>query len=240
MLAQPPCETVDVCASVRCSWSAADCPAWLRVLADDGKGGGLTAAEEFMESTLEDGLPAGAVAAVLEAGVPAPWIQLLCSQPVTALCLSSNARVLEVHQTDGVGGKGGTAPVLTAEGRPAAEGVFLHFLHSGSAAPLLPAGVPYRLKLFGRRPKGDVRVLGMCLVVSEGKVEEVEVGELEGPRHAAAPAVLGPAELSLLFGIQSALHGLAGQLAAVEEKVAALDRRLSGVEEAVSAAAQKE
>lgn len=230
--------------TVTCSWvsNTTGVLPWLHTVVDDEAGGGLAAAEALMNRSLGGSCGPGFEPTTIADGSTAPWLQLQCNMSsALALCLSSNARVVEVHQVDDAGGVAFTAPLLTVEGTEAAPGVYSHFLLNDGVAPLLPAGVLYRIKLFARRPRSVVQVRCCCLVLQSlsstnggAAAPHLRQAPVAPPTLRGGEAQMGcdgpPHELPPLPTVQSALEHLSRRMDQMAARMDGIDSRLAAVE----------
>lgn len=192
--------------SLRCSWQDT-CP-WGRVfLAEDR---GLSLAEEHMTQAASS--PESFETVQVTDGSGAPWIDLSTSCGVAALCLASNARVIEIHSLASPG-----PPLITVEGNKSEENdLFLLFLcHGGEQADayLLPPGSGYRLKLFGRHPKSVVSVQCLCVVVQQPRsepvpVDAVSIGDSKDDQIASLRLQVNQLSQQMCVGMEAILHRL--------------------------------
>lgn len=175
-------------------------------------------------------------------GSAAPWIELTAagSADITAICVRTNARVLEVH-----GGQeplpASDAPLLTHEAEEEEEGsengsVFLHYLCGGEGSPLLPAGAACVLKLFGRRPKTEVRVDCVCVVVTPVECATVAATATElndEENKTSANNADGGGWEAVALRLTALQQTMMGGMTAVMHRLGSLEKRMAAVEYAV-------
>lgn len=217
------------------------------------EGDGMDRAEALVQAALRSSPLADCITA-LPSAAAAPWLELQVGQScggVVALCLVANARVLEIHEVppspqisqqqqqklrEGSAPSpqdvtsadvGETRPLLTQEAQlaDASTGLYAHFLCHGGGGALFPPQHGYRLKFFGRRPRDEICVPQVCLVV----LPNVEVKAL-APASSTASADASTAAATVHAPAMPAAE------AAVAEVVMAMQRQLLMMERRLGAA----
>ncbi|KAK7199054.1 hypothetical protein NESM_000873700 [Novymonas esmeraldas] len=168
-------------------------------------------------------------------GAAAPSLGLRVGRAgVAALCIVSNARVVEIHDDAGAGG---AVPLATQEAQlsNSAVGLHAHFLCHGDGGALFPPERTYRVKFFARTPPTRIVVVAVHVILLALSAPPCSAAEPVTPctTAAASPdAAVAGAIVALQHQLFAMERRVGGALSDVSRRLAGLEARVAELESA--------
>ncbi|CAD2220138.1 hypothetical protein AGDE_13661 [Angomonas deanei] len=211
--------------SIKCSWLTTDTPTFykeIQIIEEPAEA--LQAAEVSMSLAAESVYDANN-GDKLENPETAPFVELELNAAITAICMTSNAKSVEIQKPDGT-------LLGTFQASAEVNGWYQHFLVSNAAAgePLLPPGVRVSLKFFARRPREYINIATLCVVHGEPpKSPLMETDAKEFRSHSTE------AQLKKLYdGVNQLQNQLLKNMEMVNRRLDRVDARLDQIENRIN------